>query len=316
MTLAGPAVVLAAGGVCWRVQGTKTQVLLIHRGERADISLPKGKVDPGETPPQTAVRELEEETGLALVLGPPLGTVEYTMPGGREKIVYYWAAEVTDAALAQSTFVPNQEVAALEWLTIPAARAALTYGRDRDVLDRFAALVKAGNARTFPIIAVRHGKAVPPGSWDGPDATRPLLHRGLAEARSIAPAIAAWGPQKLISSTAVRCLATIEPTASEIGLMVKHEAGISQDAYEDGTATVNKIVRKRVAKQKPVALCSHGPVLPAIVEAVAAATGTALDARLKRAGMLATAEFTVMHVSVAHPDHGLVAFETHGPAID
>jgi 8-oxo-dGTP diphosphatase len=176
--------------------------------------------------------------------------------------------------------------------------------------------VKAGNARTSPIIAVRHGKAVPPGSWDGPDATRPLLHRGLAEARSIAPAIAAWGPQKLISSTAVRCLATIEPTASEIGLMVKHEAGISQDAYEDGTATVNKIVRKRVAKQKPVALCSHGPVLPAIVEAVAAATGTALDARLKRAGMLATAEFTVMHVSVAHPDHGLVAFETHGPAID
>ncbi len=315
MTIASPAVVLAAGAICWRLDGDRTQVLLVHRGERADISLPKGKVDPGETPPQTAVRELREETGLDLVLGSPLGTVEYTLPGGREKVVYYWAAEVTDAALEQSTFAPNEEIASLEWLTTPAARASLSYDRDRDVLDRFAELVRAGNARTFPIIALRHGKAVPPGSWDGPDATRPLLHRGLTEAKSIAAAIAAWGPKKLISSTAVRCMTTIEPTASITGLPVKHEAGISQDAYEDGTARVKKILRKRVAKQKPVVLCSHGPVLPGIIDAVASATHTSLDARLKRAGMLATAEYTVMHISVAHPEQGLVAVETHGPAL-
>ncbi|MES2169712.1 MAG: NUDIX domain-containing protein [Actinomycetota bacterium] len=316
MTIASPAVVLAAGAICWRLDGDKTQVLLVHRGERADISLPKGKVDPGETPPQAAVRELREETGLDLVLGSPLGTVEYTLPGGREKVVYYWTAEVTDAALEQSTFTPNAEIASLEWLPIKAARASLSYDRDRDVLDRFAALVKAGNARTFPIIALRHGKAVSPGSWDGPDTTRPLMHRGLTEAKSVAPAIAAWGPQKLISSTAVRCLTTIEPTASITGLTVKHEPGISQDAYEDGTAKVNKILRKRVAKQRPVVLCSHGPVLPGIIDAVASATGTAMDAPLRRAGMLATAEFTVMHVSVAHPEQGLVAVETHGPAVD
>ncbi len=316
MTIASPAVVLAAGAICWRHDGDKTKVLLVHRGERADVSLPKGKVDPGETPPQAAVRELREETGLSLVLGSPLGTVEYTLPGGREKVVYYWASEVTDAAIERSTFAPNAEIASLEWLPIKSARAALSYDRDRDVLDRFAALVKAGNARTFPIIALRHGKAVPPGSWDGPDATRPLLHRGLAEARSVAPAIAAWGPTKLISSTAVRCVSTIEPTASITGLPVRQEVRISQDAYEDGTARVTKVVRKRVAKQRPVVLCSHGPVLPDIIDAVAAATGTPLDAPLRRAGMLATGEFTVMHVSVAHPDRGLVAVETHGPAVD
>ncbi|MCU1413609.1 MAG: mismatch repair protein MutT [Microbacteriaceae bacterium] len=315
MTLASPAVVVAAGAVCWRLDGDETQVLLVHRGERADVGLPKGKVDPGETPPQAAVRELQEETGLSLALGSPLGTVEYTLPGGREKIVYYWTAEVADSALELSTFEPNQEIASLEWLTVKAARAALSYDRDRDVLDRFAKLVKAGNARTFPIIALRHGKAVPPGSWDGPDATRPLLHRGLVEANSVAPAIAAWGPTKLISSTAVRCVTTIEPTASVTGLPVKHEAGISQDAYEDGTAKVNKIVRKRMAKQRAVVLCSHGPVLPGIIDAVAAATNTPLDAPLKRAGMLATAEFTVLHISIAHPDQGLVAIETHGPAV-
>ncbi len=319
--LASPAVVVAAGAVCWRTvrvknSGEVTQVLLVHRGDRADVSLPKGKVDPGETPPQTAIRELREETGLSVILGAPLGTTEYTMPGGREKIVYYWASEVTGDAIAASIFTPNQEIASLEWLAIPAARAALTYDRDRDVLDRFAAQVAAGNSRTFAIIALRHGKAVTPTTWDGPDATRPLLHRGLVEAQSVAPALAAWGPQKLISSTAVRCVTTIEPAAVLTGLPIKQSAAISQDAYEDGTARVDKLVKKRIAKGVSAVVCSHGPVLPEIVDAVARITNTPLDAPLRRAAMLSTAEFTVMHVSVEHPENGLVAVETHGPTLD
>lgn len=314
--LAGPAVVLAAGAICWRLVGGKTQILVVHREQRADTSLPKGKVDPGETPPQTAVREIAEETGLSVTLGAPLGTVEYTMPGGREKFVYYWAAEVNDSIVAASTFSPNQEIASVEWLPIKAARAALSYDRDQEVLDRFAERVKDGTARTFPIIALRHAKAVSPGSWDGPDATRPLLHRGLELSRNVAPAIAAWGPKRLVSSTAVRCLATIEPVAALTGLPVKQSDGISQDAYEDGTAKVRSIVAKRIKKRESVVLCSHGPVLPEIIDAIAQATNTPIDAKLRRAGMLATSEFTVLHVSVDHPEHGLVAVETHGPALD
>lgn len=316
MTVVVPSVVLAAGAVCWRIVGGKTQVLLVHRKERADTSLPKGKLDPGETPPQTAVREIAEETGLSITLGAPLGTIEYTMPGGREKIVYYWAAEVDDDIVDASTFVPNEEIAAVEWLPIKAARAALSYDRDQDVLDRFAERVKAGTARTFPIIALRHGKAVPPGSWDGPDATRPLLHRGLEQSQNVAPAVAAWSPKKLISSPATRCLATIEPVAALTGLPVKRSPGISQDAYEEGTAKVRSIVTKRIRKQESVVLCSHGPVLPEIIDAVADATNTPLDAPLRRAAMLSTSEFTVLHVSVEHPENGLVAIETHGPVLD
>jgi 8-oxo-dGTP pyrophosphatase MutT (NUDIX family)/phosphohistidine phosphatase SixA len=316
VTIALPSVVLAAGAVCWRLVDGKVQVLLVHREERADVSLPKGKVDPGETPPQTAVREIAEETGLAIALGAPLGTTQYTMPGGREKIVYYWASEVTEEAVAASAFTPNAEIAAVEWLTIKRARAALSYERDQEVLDRFAERVDAGTARTFPIVALRHGKAVTPSAWDGPDATRPLLHRGLEQSRSVAPAIAAWAPQKLVSSTATRCLATIAPVAEITGLPVKQSAGISQDAYEDGTAKVRSIVRKRIAKQQAVVLCSHGPVLPEIIDEVAGATGTPIDAPVRRAGMLATSAFTVMHVSIEHPEAGLVAIETHGPVLD
>ncbi|HEY0258883.1 MAG TPA: NUDIX domain-containing protein [Lacisediminihabitans sp.] len=314
--LAGPSVALAAGAVCWRIVNGRTEVLLVHRAARADTSLPKGKVDPGETPPQTAVREVAEETGLSVALGAALGTTQYTMPGGREKIVYYWAAEISEDMVAASTFVPNDEIAATEWLPIKTARAAMSYDRDREVLDRFAARVKAGTARTFAVIVLRHGKAVPPSSWDGPDSTRPLLHRGLEQARGIAPAIAAWAPKRLVSSTAVRCLATIEPVASTLGLAVKQSVSLSQDAYEEGTAKVRKTVRKRLEKAQSVVLCSHGPVIPEIIDEVALATGAQVDASLRRSGMLPTSGFTVLHVSVEHPEDGLVAIETHGPAID
>lgn len=316
MTIVLPSVVLAAGAVCWRIVEGEVRILLVHREERADVSLPKGKVDPGETPPQTAVREIKEETGLSIVLGAPLGTTEYTLPGGREKRVFYWTAEVDDETAAASTFSPNQEIAALEWMPIAAAKKAMSYERDRDVLDRFAERVAAGQTRTFAIIALRHGKAVPPSGWDGPDATRPLLHRGLEQADSVAPAIAAWRPKKLLSSTAARCVSTIDPVAMLTGRPVKLIEGISQDAYEDGTSTVKKIVAKRVERKQTVVLCSHGPVLPDIVDAVARATHTDIDAALRRAAMLSTGHYTVLHVSAEHPKSGIVAIETHGPLVD
>lgn len=315
MTLTGPAVVQAAGAVLWRETPDGIELLVVHRAERADVSIPKGKVDPGETPPQTAVREIAEETGLTVALGAPLGTTEYVMPGGREKIVHYWSAEVTDEAIASSTFAANKEIAAVEWLSMKAARAKLSYDLDRNVIDRFSARVKAGTMRTFPIIVLRHGRAVPPATWDGPDATRPLLHRGLEQSLNVSFAIAAWAPTRLISSTAARCLATVEPLASITRLVVKQSTNISQDAWEDGTANVHKTVRKRLRAGVAVVLCSHGPVIPEIIDAVAAATNTPLDAPLRRAGMLSTSEFTVLHVSSEHPDAPLVAVETHGPAL-
>ena len=313
MKTLSPAVVVAAGAICWRFEDGKLRILLVHRAAHADVSLPKGKVDPGETPPQTAVREIEEETGLRVALGAPLTTIGYTLSDGREKVVHYWAAAVDDDMRAASTFQSNAEIGALEWVSLSSARKKLSYERDKDVLDRFAELVDAGTLRTFAIIVLRHAKAVPPASWDGPDATRPLLHRGLDQAANIAPAIAAWRPTRLLSSPATRCLATVEPLAALTGLEVKQVAGISQDAYEDGKASVAKTVTKRVGKRETVVLCSHGPLLPEILQSVAKATGTTMDDPLKRAAMLATGEYTVLHLSAEDPEAGLVAVETHGP---
>ena len=82
MTVTTPPV-LAAGAVCWRLVGGSARILVVHRATHNDVSLPKGKVDPGELLPQTAQREILEETGLSVTLGPPLGTVEYPLPSGR-----------------------------------------------------------------------------------------------------------------------------------------------------------------------------------------------------------------------------------------
>jgi len=306
--------VLAAGALCWRLVDGKLRILLVHRGDRADVSLPKGKVDPGETLPQTAVREIAEETGLSIALGAPLGTVEYTLPNGKDKVVYYWAAEVSDEAVASATFKANHEIAALSWVSPKKARKLLSYPHDIEVLERFEKRLDAGHARTFAIIALRHGKAVPPGSWDGPDSTRPLLQRGTDQARGVAAGVAAYAPFHLVSSTASRCLATIDPVARLLGRDVVMTADISQDAHENGIADVAKVVTKRLARRRTSVLCSHGPVLPEIIAEVARQTQSAPDPSFRNAAMLSTAEFTVLHVSMDHPTAGVVAIETHGPA--
>ena len=64
-------VVRAAGGVPWRRGGDDgdLEVLLVHRDRYGDWSFPKGKLDPGETWEQAAVREVWEEAAIVAVLG-------------------------------------------------------------------------------------------------------------------------------------------------------------------------------------------------------------------------------------------------------
>lgn len=313
MTINTAMLVVAAGVVCWRETATGIEIAVVHRDAHNDVSLPKGKVDPGESLQEAAVRETFEETGIRVTLGAPLGTTEYALPTGRDKIVYYWAAEATPEALELSTFAPNAEIAALEWIPVESARDRLSYNRDRDVIDRFRERIDRAQLRTFALIAFRHGKAVPAGSWPGPDATRPLERVGLEHSRASARAIAAYSPLKLVTSTAVRCVSTIQTLADLTGLRVKATAHLSQDAYEDGTADLYRVVSKRVAKRRTSVLCSHGPVLPSIVDEIADATGSDRSRALLRAAALGVGDFSVVHLSTANPGGGIVAIETHSP---
>ena len=307
--------VYAAGGVLWRIVEGKLMVLLIHRTQYRDVTLPKGKVDPGEMLAETAMREIFEETGIRVSLGVPVGISRYRMPNKRQKIVHYWAAEATDVAIRASAFVPNKEIAALEWVSLKKAFGRLSYPVDVEILEHFARLVDESVLRTFPIIVLRHAKALAREEWDGADDARPLSGRGKKQANSIVGPLLAFGARKLISSPAVRCIKTVTPLASALGRKIEKSELISQDAWEHGSSDARTLVGARVRSRKPVVLCSHGPVLPEILTEIALATGTLRGSYLGSASALEPGAFSVVHLSSENPGSGIVAIETHAPKV-
>jgi 8-oxo-dGTP diphosphatase len=125
--------VRAAGGLVVRRGTYGDEVLLVHRPRYDDWTYPKGKVDPGETDEDAARREVEEETGFRCVLEAELPSTRYIDARGRPKIVRYWRMRVVDGEFAK-----NNEVDQVEWLSPDAARARLTYERDRELAEHLA----------------------------------------------------------------------------------------------------------------------------------------------------------------------------------
>ena len=128
--------VKAAGGVPVR----DGRVLLVHRPKYDDWTLPKGKLDSGETFEDAALREVEEETSLTCRLGPELSPTHYRDNKDRPKIVRYWVMEVED----EVPFEPNTEVDELRWLEPGEAEAKLTYERDRALVGEALSALSAG----------------------------------------------------------------------------------------------------------------------------------------------------------------------------
>jgi 8-oxo-dGTP diphosphatase len=121
-------VVRAAGGVVLR--NDASEVLVVHRERYDDWSFPKGKVEPGESDEECALREVEEETGLRCRLREELASTSYTDAKGRPKRVRYWLMEPIAGELAY-----RHEVDEARWVSLDEARRLLTYQRDITLLD-------------------------------------------------------------------------------------------------------------------------------------------------------------------------------------
>ncbi len=265
-----PAVVKASGAVLWRGTGAGLEVALVHRPKYDDWSWPKGKLDPGESWPAAAIREVREETGMSVRLGLALPTAHYavsTPTGIRQKIVRYWAAEASDQ-VAECV----QEVDAVCWLDPEAARRRLDYHRDRAQLAAVLAADRAGELRTWPLVIIRHARAVPRKDWPGtqanppiPDALRPLLEHGQQRALELIPVLAAYGVARVVSSGSIRCASTVAPYAQVIGRKVLAKTELSEEGFAADPAGVRIVLDAKTRDPKPTAVCTHRPVLPAVL---------------------------------------------------
>ncbi len=260
--MSDPATVIAAGGVVWRDSRSGRQVLLVHRPRYDDWSLPKGKLTPHEHVLAAARREIEEETGQQVVLGPSVGIQRYDVRkngGTVPKMVHYWSATLIGP---EREFEPNDEVDSLEWLSVDQARRRLSYPRDVEVLDALDGVIPV----TSTLVLLRHGQAVKRKEWDGKDTNRPLDEGGQAQAERLIDVLAAVGVNRVFSSDAERCTSTVAPYAESIGRPVHLYPEISERGYEADPTDLEGLGDKVWKPGKITVVSSHRPVLPALAK--------------------------------------------------
>lgn len=286
--------VQAAGVVVFR---PGRRVLLVHRPKYDDWSFPKGKLERGEHRTAAAVREVAEETGIHVRLGPPLPDQHY-LTSGRPKTVHYWTGRVVGDDDV-SGYRPNDEIDEVRWVPVEDAPAMLTYSFDRETL-RAALGVRR---KTRALVVLRHAAARSRSRWSADDRLRPLLRTGAMQAEHLVPLLAAYDVRHVVSSPSTRCVQTVEPYAATTGYDLDLRRRLTE---EDSSAkAVGRIVEELLDEEQGAVLCTHRPVLPLVYDALG------LSARQRSSALqepLDPAEMLVLHTRKGR----IVAFERHG----
>lgn len=238
------------------------ELCLVYRPKYDDWSWPKGKNEPKESHRHTAVREVGEETGYAVTLGPHIAQIEYPLENeGKKSIsksgaknssqnnnktevvkrIHYWMMREIDENAAMKrlpAFGPIKpakptEIGNVIWLTPSKARKKLTHDSDRKVLDAFLEKLHDGQTEYKTLILVRHGKAESRKSWQGSEATRPITPLGSAASYALGRELACYAPNRIVSSPWKRCVETVATFAHDSSLYIEQIAELTEDHHED-----------------------------------------------------------------------------------
>lgn len=241
--------IVAGGGVVYRQGADGPQFVIAHRRQYDDWSIPKGKLDRGESVREAAEREVWEETGYKCKVGQDLGTVSYYLANGRRKMVRYWLMEAK-----KGKFRANREIDRIKWVSPSKAKARLNYSRDRSLLDwAVTSLDAPGSGRIY---LVRHANAVGRGTWTGPDHPRPLDKLGEAQSIDVSRLLTRQPVTRIITSPYLRCSDTVVPLGKRLDLKVETDERL-------GEGTSPKALGKLLAELagEAAVLCSHGDVI-------------------------------------------------------
>lgn len=117
-----------AGGVVRRMRGGRAEYLLVQASDNADqLVLPKGHIEPGETPARGAVREVLEEAGVWARVTAPLGTVRYAVDGEPIAVAFFLMAHAADGTA--------EEMRGATWLPLEAALASSLHDEAKEMLQ-------------------------------------------------------------------------------------------------------------------------------------------------------------------------------------
>ena len=277
--------IIAAGGVVWReTEDSKIELAIIHRPKYDDWTFPKGKLDTGEELISCAYREIMEETGLDIELGPFLGEVEYIAIDG-EKQVSYWAAK---ALSSSKDFHANNEADLLEWHGFESARTKLTRDTDREILDIFI----ESPFQAAKLIFLRHAKALARSEWQSGDEDRPLDNLGQLQAKRMHAVYQVFGISQIHTSDAVRCYDTVNPMVKGLGIKLEVTGKLSESTYKKDKEKAFDYAKDLIKEDARILLCSHNPILPKMLNKLTKKSDVDADE-----GKLSPADGWVIHRS-------------------
>ena len=261
------------------------EVCIVHRPKYDDWSWPKGKLELNETHRHAAVREVSEETGVPVALGPFLGEIEYPLAEEGKKTrrskdrtvdtkhILFWMArpiDPEDAVRRADAFGPVHradvgEIDSVMWVSVQRARRMLTHSTDRDILALFVDRVEEGALDGDMLLLVRHGKAEPRKQWTGTDDKRPITPRGASMAYSLDRELACYNPTRLITSPWLRCQETLQVLSWQTERPMEHINALTEDAFAEHPAVSWLAFREQITQtlnsRETTAICMHRPVI-------------------------------------------------------